>query len=155
MALTDYSNLEKEISDAPEPKVLPRGTEAHLRIIAVRTGISEKNNARYFQPVYDVPEDPMVMEFNDFFWDLADRGKIDQKQSARNLNRFKNFAASFHIDYSKPFDWETDLVGLRGWAILGFKRDDEYGDKNTVSKYVAGRGDDPVSPEIPEDEIPF
>ena len=140
MSLSDYSSLEKEISSAPEPKTLPRGAEVKARIISVRTGISDKNGARWYQPVFDVPEDPMVSEFNDFIWDLSDRGKIDAKQSARNLNRFKNFAASFKLDYSKPFDWDTDLVGLTGWVIVGVKKTDEYGDQNTVSKYVSGRG---------------
>ncbi len=138
MSLSDYSDLEKEISSAPEPKTLPRGAEVRARIIAVRTGVSDKNGATWYQPVFDVPDDPMVSEFNAFFWDLSDRDKLDAKQAARNMNAFKNFAAAFHLDYSKPFSWEDDLVGLTGWVILGIKKSDEYGDQNTVSKYVAG-----------------
>jgi len=137
MPLTDYSDLEKEIADAPEPKILPRGTEVKARIIAVRGGISEKNSCQWYTPVFDVPDDPMVIEFNDFFWDLADaQGKIDEKQFQRALNSFRNFAAAFGIDYSRPFSWEDDLPGLEGWLIVGVRKDDEYGDKNTVSKYV-------------------
>jgi hypothetical protein len=45
--------------------------------------------------------------------------------------------ARSNIDYSRPFDWEDDLVGLEGWIILGVKKSDEYGDQNTVKKYVA------------------
>jgi len=139
MSLTDYSDLEQEISDAPEPKILARGSEVKARIIAVRSGVSDKNNAKWYQPTFDVPDDPMVVEFNDFFWDLADRDKIDPKQVQRGLHKFQKFATAFGIDYSRPFDWETDLIGLEGWVILGVKKDDEYGDKNSVSKYVAGK----------------
>ena len=135
MALTDYSDLEKEIQDAPEPKTLPKGSEVRARIIAVRTGISDKNDCKWYQPVFDVPDDPMVIEFNDFIWEL-DREKLDPKQFQRNMFRFKEFASCFGLDYSRPFDWEEDLLGLQGWVILGFKKDDEFGDKNVVKKYV-------------------
>ena len=136
MALVDYSDLEQEIRDAPEPKILPRGSEVKARIINVREGISEKNNAQWYSPVFDVPSDPLVSEFNGFFWDLADRDKLDAKQDARNIAEFKKFAACFDLDYSRPFEWESDLIGLEGWIILGVKKSDEYGDQNTVSKYV-------------------
>ena len=139
MSLTDYSNLEKEIDGAPEPKTLPRGSEVKARIIVVREGISDKNGAQWYMPTFDVPDDPMVIEFNDFFWDLADRDKLDAKSAQRALYKFQKFAKAFDLDYSKPFNWLDDLPKLEGWVILGVKKSDEYGDQNTVSKYVAGR----------------
>lgn len=140
MSLVDYTDLESDIAEAPEPKILPRGSEVKARIIAVRGGVSEKNRCQWYQPVFDVPDDPMVIEFNAFFWDLADaRGKIDEKQFQRSLNTFKNFAAAFGIDYSRPFSWADDLLGLEGWVILGVKKDDEYGDSNTIKKYIVGK----------------
>lgn len=136
MALTDYSDIEKDIGEAPEPKTLPRGTEVKARIIAVREGISDKNDCQWYSPVFDVPGDPMVIEFNDFFWELSEaREKVDPKQYQRALNKFKNFAIAFKIDYSRPFSWADDLVGKEGWLIVGVKKSDEYGDQNTVSKY--------------------
>ena len=138
MSLTDYSSIEQEIKDAPEPKILPAGTEVNFRIISVRTGVSDKNDCAWYQPVFDVPEDPMVIEFNDFFWEL-DREKLDQKQFARALNDFKNFANCIDLDYSRPFSWEDDLVGKTGWAIVGVKKDDTYGDGNTIKKYITKR----------------
>ena len=137
--LTDYSDLEKDINDAPEPTTLPRGTEVKARIIGMREGISDKNDAQWYMPVFDVLADPMVMEFNDFFWDLADRDKLDEKAAARSMRKFKVFAEAFGLDYSKPFDWVEDLIGLEGWMILGVKKSDEYGNQNTVSKYIAGK----------------
>ena len=133
--LTDYSDMESEIKDAPEPKILPRGTEVKARIISVRSGISDKNDCTWYQPVFDVPDDPMVVEFNDFFWEL-DREKLTEKQFARSLNDFQKFASAIELDYSKPFSWEDDLVGMECWLIVGVKKSDEYGDGNTVSKYV-------------------
>ena len=137
MSLTDYSNLEKEIENVPDPKVLPRGTEVKARIINVRDGISDKNNAQWYQPVFDVPNEPLAMEFNDFFWDLSDRDKLDEKSGIRAMRKFKMFAEAFGIDYSKPFSWTDDLVGKEGWVILGIRKSEEYGDQNTVQKYMS------------------
>ena len=137
--LTDYSDLEKEIDEAPEPITLPKGSEVKARIILVRSGISEKNGAAWYTPVFDVPKNPLVKEFNAFFWDLADRSKLEEKQAQGALRDFKNFAQAFGIDYSKPFSWEDDLIGKEGWLIVGAKTSDEYGTQNTVSKYLVKR----------------
>ena len=135
MSLTDYSDLEQEIANAPEPKVLPAGLEVYARIISVRSGTSEKNDCAWHMPVFDVPDDPMVIEFNKFMWEL-DKEKLEPKQFARALHDFQQFAICFSLDYSRPFSWEDDLVGLEGWVILGVQKDPEYGDKNTIKKYV-------------------
>lgn len=150
MSLTDYSDLEQEIDDAPEPKVLPRGSEVSARIIAVNEGVSDKNGAQWYMPIFDVPSDPMVIEFNDFFWDLADRDKLDPKSAQRAVYKFQKFAQAMGLDYSRPFSWTDDLIGLEGWVILGIKKDDDYGDKNNISKYVTG----PKSAAAPN-EVPF
>ena len=139
MSLTDYSDLEGQIKDAPEPKTLPRGAEVKARIISVRDGVSDKNGAQWYSPVFDVPSDPMVIEFNDFFWDLADRDKLTEKEFQRSLRKFKLFAEAIGLDYSRPFSWADDLVGMECWVILGVKKSDEYGDQNTVSKYITGK----------------
>ena len=139
MSLTDYSDLEGQIKDAPEPKTLPRGAEVKARIISVREGISDKNGAQWYSPVFDVPSDPMVIEFNDFFWDLADRDKLTEKEFQRSVRKFKLFAEAIGLDYSRPFSWTDDLVGMECWVILGVKKSDEYGDQNTVSKYITGK----------------
>lgn len=137
--LSDYSSLEKEIKEAPEPEVLPNGSEVKARIIGVRDGVSEKNSAHWYSVSFDVPDKPLVKEFNAFFWDLADLSKLEQKAGYAALRNFKNFASAFDIDYSKPFSWEDDLPGRMGWLIAGVKKTDEYGDQNTVKKYLAKR----------------
>ena len=151
MSLVDYTDLEKEIDEAPAPKVLPAGTEVTARIVAVNTGISDKNGAKWFMPAFDVPDDPMVESFNDFFWDLADRDKLTAKDIQRGLHKFNIFRQAFDIDISRPFSWVDDLPGKTGDLIVGKKKSEEYGDQNTVKKYVAG----PPSRSPVDDDIPF
>ena len=138
MALTDYSEFEKEIEGAEEPKMLPAGTEVKARIISIRSGTSDKNDCEWYSPVFDVPDKPMVMEFNDFYWEL-DREKLTAKDMERGLYKFQQFAKCFNIDYSRPFDKEDEWPGKEGWVILGVKKSEEYGDQNTVKKYVVGK----------------
>lgn len=137
MALTDYSNIEKEIDEAPEPITLAKGTEVKARIIGVSSGISDKNGAAWYSVRFDVPKISLAKEFNAFFWDLADRDKLEEKSAIAALRNFKNFAQAFDIDYSKPFSWEDDLIGKEGWLIVGVRDTDDYGPQNTVSKYLA------------------
>ena len=138
MSLTDYSDMEQEIKDAPEPVVLPAGTEVNIRIISVHSGISDKNDCKWYMPKFDVPDNPLVIEFNKFMWDL-DKKKLDLKQFGKALKEFQIFATSIGLDYSRPFSWEDDLVGLECWAILGIQKDEEYGDKNFIKSFVARR----------------
>ena len=133
--LTDYSSLENEIGSAEEPKVLPAGTEVKVRIIGVRSGTSEKNDCVWHSPIFDVPDDPMVMEFSAFLWEL-DEEKLDPKSYVKSLYQFKQFATCFGFNFSRPFSWEDDLIGLQGWVILGLKKSEEYGDQNTIKKYI-------------------
>jgi len=135
MSLVDYSTLEEEIVNAQEPKVLKVGTECKARIISVKSGISEKNDCKWYNVLFDVPDDPMVKEFTSFFWEL-DRDHLDAKQYERNLYSFKMFVKCFGVDLSRPFSWEDDLVGKEGWVIVGVQKDPQFGEKNTVSKYI-------------------
>lgn len=146
--LTDYSKMEGDITNAPEPIALKKGTEIKARIISVRTGVVEKADSdyegiSYFSVSYEAVDEPLAKEFSDFFWDLADRDKlanISEKTAIAAIRKFRNFATSFGLDYSRPFDLEDDLPGLEGWLIVGIKKSDEYGDQNTVQKYLTPVG---------------
>jgi len=145
MALTDYSKMEGEIANAPEPTALKKGTEVRARIISVRTGVVEKDDSdyigiSYFSVSYDAPDEPLAKEFSDFFWDLCDiemLKSISEKTAVAAMRKFRNFADAFGLDYSRPFDLEDDLPGKTGWLIVGVKKSDEYGEQNTVSKYIS------------------
>lgn len=140
MSLIDYSDMEQEIQNAPEPTVLPKGTEVKVCIIQVRQGTSEKNGNDYLMPLYEVLGDgmEMVKEVSDFLW-VLDKEALTAKEYARALDQFKKFAKCFGIDLSRPFDPEEDLVGLEGWIIVGMRKSDEYGEQNNVSKYILPR----------------
>jgi hypothetical protein len=157
MALTDYSELEKEVKDAPQPKILDKGSEVKARIIGINSGTSEKNGAKWFSPRFDIPSDPMVIEFNTFFWDLGEKTKVDPKQYARNLFQFQQFVQAFKLDISKPFDMEKDWIGKTGYLQVGIQHSEQYGDQNTVSKFVAGAGGNSPSTKGSDnlDDIPF
>ena len=135
MSLVDYTSMEEEILDAPEPTTLEAGTEVKARIISVRTGTSDKNDCDWFMPTFEVPDEPMVKEFNDFFWQL-DSEKLTGKEYQRAMYKFKMLAKAFALDLSRPIDLEVDLMGLEGWLIVGLRKDEEYGEQNTVRKYV-------------------
>jgi len=124
-----------EVENAPEPTVAESGTEQKLRIISVRGGTAGKGDCEYFSPVYEVVDAPMVKEFSDFLW-VPDKERLSEKQFQRALHAIKVFTKCFEIDISRPIDYEDDLPGRIGWAIVGTKKSDEYGEQNTVRKYV-------------------
>jgi hypothetical protein len=134
--MLDLTNIKDEIENAEEPKVLDAGEEYELRIIAVNTG-TDKNDRDYFMPVFEVPSEPMAKEFTDFFT-IPDRNKMTEKDYKRAIYKIKTFAQAFDLDLSRPIDYEDDLIGLTGWAILGVRKDDTYGEQNTIRKYIAG-----------------
>lgn len=138
MALSDYSNMEQEMRDVPPVKILPRGTEVKIRIIGVQSG--EGDYGKYHRVTYDVPSEPSAQELGDFINDPIDASQdSDERRRQKAQRKFISFVDCFGIDISKPFDWEDDLDGLEGWAILGVKKTDEYGEQNTVSKYQVGK----------------
>ena len=154
MALTDYSSMEDEIKNAPEPEALKAGTEVRARIIGVRTGVVEKEGDytgfSYFSVSYDAPDEPTASEFSDFFWDLGNRDGMSEKDFIRALRKFRSFAEAFGLDYSRPFDLEDDLPGKVGWLITGKpKNSEDYGLQTTVAKYVSSRTASPRSEGVP------
>jgi len=143
MSLTDYSQIEEEIKNAPEQEILPAKTEVKLRIVRVDSGVIDDEakssyGAEWHSITFDVPQEALCPMFNHFMWDLNSRDKIDPKQYQSALRDFRDFADAFNIDYSRPFEWETDLNGLEGWAVLKVVKDKtgEYPDKNGVAKFI-------------------
>lgn len=135
MSMLDLTGIKDDIENAEEPKVLDAGEEVKLRIITVNVG-EDKNNNPYFMPVFEVPDEPMAKEFSDFF--SIPRKDMKEKDYKRALYKIKVFAQAFDIDLGRPIDYEDDLPGCEGWAILGVRKSDEYGEQNTIRKYIAG-----------------
>lgn len=135
MSMLDLSEVMDDIEGSEEPTTAEVGEEYKLRIISVRGGEAGKENCEYFSPVYEVVGAPMVKEFSDFFW-VPIRNKLTERQYAHACYAIKVFAVAFEIDLSTPIDYEDDLPGCEGWAILGVKKDDTYGEQNTIRKYI-------------------
>ena len=142
MSMLDVSNQMDEIEAAEEPTIAETGEEYKLRIISVREGERKDkitgNDLKYFAPLFEVVGSPMVKEFSGFF-DVPNKKVMNEKQYKRSLYAIKVFAKTFGVDLSRPVDYEDDLPGLEGWAILGSKTDDTYGEQNTIRKYIASR----------------
>jgi len=83
MALADYSDIEQEIKDAPEPKILPRGSEVKARIIGHNEG--EGDYGTWHQFVFDVPSDPLVKEFRKFVSDPLQAKDAEERIKARDI----------------------------------------------------------------------
>lgn len=137
MSMLDLTNQMDEIEGAEEPTVAEAGEEYKLLIISVREG-TDKNDLDYFAPLFEVVGAPMVKEFSGFLH-VPNKEKMTEKQYKRSLYAIKVFAKCFGIDLARPIDYEDDLPGLEGWAILGSKTDDTYGEQNTVRKYIIPR----------------
>lgn len=137
MSMLDLTDQMDEIESAEEPTIAEVGEEYKLRIIGCREG-TDKNGLDYFAPMFEVDGAPMVKEFSGFFH-VPDKGGMDEKKYKRSLYAIKVFASCFGLDLSRPVDYEDDLPGLEGWAILGSKTDDTYGEQNTIRKYIASK----------------
>lgn len=130
MSLLDLTS--QDLDDVEEPITLEAGTEAELRIIIVNEG-TNKNNDPYFMPVFEIVDEPLAKECSDYFGLPCD--SMNEKQLHRAKFKIANFGKAFDIDFSRPIDLE-DLIGLTGWGILGVSNSEEYGEQNTVRKYI-------------------
>ena len=129
------SLLDIDVTSAKEPTVMPAGSEVKLRIIDVRAD-TDKNGNPYLMPRFDVVDEPLAKDFTDFMG-LTYDGQ-DEKEKARNEWKVNTFLSAFGLP--NPYHGDTaDMQGKTGWAILGSKTDDTYGEQNTVRKYVAGK----------------
>jgi len=137
MSMLDLTDQLDDIEGAEEPTIAEAGEEYKLRIVSVREG-TDKNSLDYFAPLFEVVGAPMVKEFSGFLH-IPNKDKMEEKQYRRSLYAIKIFAECFGLDLSRPVDYEDDLPGLVGWAILGAKTDDTYGEQNTIRKYIAPR----------------
>ncbi len=136
MSLLDLTSVIDEIEDAQEPTIADDGSEQKLRIVSVRGGNAGQYDCEYFSPVFEVVNAPLVKEFSSFFW-VPTKDRLSEKAYARSLWEIKIFAKAFGIDFSRPFDYEDDLPGLTGWAVLGTKKSEEYGEQNTIRKFIS------------------
>jgi len=129
--------MEVDVNDAVEPIVIEAGQEVRVRVTSVRTG-DDKNGKPYVMPVFEVPDEPNAKDFSDFMYS-PDKGKLSAKELAKAKWKMKTFFDATGFDNSRPFDPEDDWIGLEGWVIVGVSKSEEYGEQNTIRKYLSKR----------------
>ena len=131
-----YDLASMGLEDAPEPKVMEAGKEAKLRIMECRKG-EDKNGKPYLMPKFEVVDEPTAMDFTDFIRLPDPDAGLDEKELIRAKDKLRKFLTCFGVDLTSSVDFENDLDGREGWAILGTRSSDEFGDQNSIRKYIA------------------
>jgi hypothetical protein len=138
MSLLDLGDT---LKDAKEPMPVPKNEEYQLEILGVKVDF-DKNDLKYLMPRLTVKNPPegikLVKTFTHFLYipndDLRNR---DEERFERAKWDLREFLEAFSVDYSRPFDEEDDLVGKKGYAILGI-RDDDFlgGEVNKITQLI-------------------
>lgn len=125
------SFLDVKTSSATEPIAVDPG-EYEIRLTG---GVidTDKNQHPYFMPYYEIPSEPHAKDFSDFFG-LPYDGKPEKDLNNDNW-KLECFKKCFGLEKGK-FSLKNDLPGLTGWALLGKRETPDYGEQNTVKKYV-------------------
>lgn len=127
-------SLDLDVSGAQEPQPAAPG-EHQIRIIAVRKDMN-KNDEPYLMPTFEVVGDDLAPDFNRYFPIPTDAMKRENpKKHNRAAFALKTFFEAFGLNPSDPGD-EEDWKGLEAWAILDIEKDDEFGDRNRVKRFV-------------------
>lgn len=130
------------LSNVIEPKTVPSGQEYRLRIVDVKTDDNgnlplNKNGNRYILPLFEIPDEIGAKSFTTYIGLPSQEMSDKQKNDA--LYHINQFLKCFGFDPDSPPDDPTDLIDAEGYAILGEKYDEEYGDKNTIRRFLVQR----------------
>lgn len=141
--MSDLLDLSNDMKDVQAPQILPAGTEAKLRIIRVKKGV-DKNNVNYLMPLFEIdtgslpPGVRLTKDFSKYI--PLPCATLREAQGDKRYEQAKydlsQFFAAFGFDFSRPFDPETAMLNKTGWAILGVQEDPNYGEQNTIQKWI-------------------
>jgi len=126
------SFLDVDCTDAPEITIAEGGKEYNITWLGGIIG-KDKNGHPYFMPRFEIVGEPYKKDFTRYHA-LPYEG-MPEKDHARALDELSKFKQCFGIDLAARIDAENDPP-LNGWAILGAKDDAEYGEQNTLRKYI-------------------
>jgi len=130
MPIIDFT--EYDLDNLPELKILPAGTEAKLRILEVSIK-PDKNSDNMLQIRLDVSDEPLVKEV---YWQCHLPTRNMTEKRVIMLKRFlSEFCEAFEIDKTASND-TSEWLGREGWAILGVRSDQKYGDSNEVNRFL-------------------
>lgn len=125
---------EYELDGSQEPYAVKGGEEYKLLIVEVKEGV-DKNGLDFIQPRLEIAGEPFAKDFTHFLH-LPNKEKMSEKQLNRVRYNLKSFCQCFEIDTSRPSSPVDDWPGSEGFAILGLRTDDQYGEQNYISKLV-------------------
>lgn len=127
------SLLDIDVTDAPEPKVVPANEEYKLRIIDA-TSDRDKNDEPYLLPRFEVVDEPLAKDFTKFL--RLPHGELSEKQLIRVNSDIRKYLEAFELP--NPFKGDpAEMKGHTGWAILGVGDDEQYGEQNYIKKFIA------------------
>ena len=122
--------LDVETGDAVEPKALPAG-EYKIHVVDVRMD-TDKNGHPYMLPRFEIVGEPTAKDFTRFHG--LPHPELTEKQLNSCIWDIGQFKKCFGIPDGKvPLN---EMIGSEGWALLGMKDNQEYGEQNTLRKYI-------------------
>jgi len=129
-------------ADVVEPRSVSAGEEYRLRIIDVKLDDSgnlptNKNGDKYILPMFEIPDEVGAKNFTTYLG--LPGSSMSQKQLNEAKYRISQFLKCFGFDPENPPDDPTELIDNEGYAILGEKFDEEYGDQNTIRRFITRR----------------
>jgi len=128
--------LDLDFTGTVEPKAYPGGKEYKIRLLDV-TKDTNKNDEAYILPRFEISGKPDSKDFTHYMG-LPHSG-MNEKQANSAKFRIMQFYGCFGIPTKGKINLE-DYKGKEGWAILGYKEDDEYGPQNFVRKFLEKKG---------------
>jgi len=120
--------LDLDVGDAQEPITVAADTEAKLRIVSGKLS----QNKDYLVPRFEIVDEPLAKEFTHPI--QLPHGEMSDKELNRAKWNMKVFLDTFELP--SQFSPEDDLPGAEGWAILGLQESDDYGEQNTIKKFL-------------------
>ena len=135
------SFLDIDTSDAKEPGVVEGGKEYKLTLVSYMTDENAnmirigKKGQKFFMPVYRIETDEFVKSVSQYI-EVPDKDAMDPATYESKKLTLEKWKKCFGAP-TGGFDL-ADLIGNSGFCILKVVHDDEYGDKNEITKMMAG-----------------
>lgn len=128
------SFLDVDVSSAQAPEPAEPG-EHQIRIVDAKQDINQKGDP-YILPRFEVVGDDMAPDFTRYMAIPTNEMKAaDPKRFNRAAFALRTFFEAFGLDPSSPGDPE-EWKGLEAWAVLDIEKDDEFGDRNRIKRFV-------------------
>ena len=129
------SILDVNLADVPDLTTVPGGTEVEVQISSLEQEESKAGNPMLTCRLKILNEENVGLITN--YLTLPIEADDDETKNSK-LRRLKRFCESFGIDFANGIDLEASR-GKTSWAIVNEEISEEFGAKNTVKRFVAGR----------------